>query len=88
MHKEWAKIMNEVGANDRLLSYWLLKDRPNEVLHDFVRNGTCGEYVQSKLKQNWASENYRNRRRLGLMTHHETSDEQIPDRNTHMEAQR
>lgn len=66
LHKEWAKIMNETNANDRLLSYWYLKERPNTVLEQFVRNGHCGEYERSPVKPDWRNETYRNRRKLAL----------------------
>jgi hypothetical protein len=66
MHKEWAKIMNECGANDRLLSYWLLKNRSNEVLEKFVTTGKVAEWERTKIKANWDSETYTNRRRLAL----------------------
>jgi hypothetical protein len=69
LHKDWARIMNATGADDRLLSYWYLKNKPNEVLERFVTTGKCGEYEQSPLRQNWLSENYRNRRRLALVEH-------------------
>lgn len=66
LHKEWSKIMNDTGANDRLLSYWYLKDKPYEILERFVIDGKCGEYVRSKQKANWDNETYMNRRRLAL----------------------
>jgi hypothetical protein len=66
MHKEWGKLMNDIGANDRLLSYWLLKDRSNESLETFVTKGAVAEWEKTKLKPNWDSETYNNRRRLAL----------------------
>lgn len=66
MHKEWAKTMNDVGANDRLLSYWLLKDRSNEVIEKFVTLGKVGDWERTRVKANWESETYVNRRRLSL----------------------
>lgn len=80
LHKEWSKVMNEVGAHDRLLSYWYLKDRPDSVLEQFVTTGSCGDYVRSKQKMNWSNETYLNRRRLALWDHIEGSVENEPDR--------
>lgn len=79
LHKEWSKIMNEVGANDRLLSYWYLKDRDNEVLERFVTNGSCGDYVPSKQRPDWYNVTYLNRMALALWDHRLTSTEHIQD---------
>lgn len=36
---EWSKLMTDLGANDRLLSYWVLKDKPNQIIEHFVTTG-------------------------------------------------
>jgi hypothetical protein len=40
--REFGNLMNDLGANTRLLSYWLLKDRPDQALIDFVTKGISG----------------------------------------------
>lgn len=66
LSREWASLMNEVGATNRLLSYFELKDRPSEVLEAFVKTGVIGKYVKKMPKASWKSEAYRNYRRLSL----------------------
>jgi hypothetical protein len=65
LSREWSALMNDVGARTRLLSYYELKDRDNEVLQTYVLTGSNGEYVPSAIKRDW-KEAYRNRRRLAL----------------------
>jgi hypothetical protein len=65
LSREWSMLMNNVGAHTRLLSYYELKDRDNEVLQKYVLTGGNGEYKPSRSKRDW-SEAYRNRRRLAL----------------------
>jgi hypothetical protein len=69
-NKTWAKLMTEVGANTRLVSYWETRDRTDEEFETFVRTGVClaGRTINktNDLKKNWRSEGYLNFRRLKL----------------------
>lgn len=66
LNREWSELMTAVGANDRLLSYWEMRTRSNDILQEYVATGTHGVYRKSKLRQDW-SETYLNRRRLALL---------------------
>lgn len=67
LSREWSKIMNEVGANTRLLSYYELKGRKPGTIEKYVHNGTLGEYKALKPKgSKYNTEHYRNHRRLSL----------------------
>lgn len=65
LSREWSMLMNEVGARTRLLSYYELRDKGNEVLQKYVLTGSTGEYVRSKQRADW-KESYLNQRRLAL----------------------
>ena len=64
LNKEWSLMMNELGCHDRLLSYWELKDKPSEVLQNYVKDGIHAPYNKKMPKADWNSEAYRNHRRL------------------------
>lgn len=66
LNREWSELMTSVGANARLLSYWEMKERSNEIFAEYVETGTHGVYKKSKIRQDW-SETYMNRRRLALL---------------------
>lgn len=66
LNKAWAKIMNDVGAHHRLLSWWELKDQPTEVLVEYVENGIAGEHKKLKPKQDWRG-HYDSFRRMSLL---------------------
>jgi hypothetical protein len=67
LNREWSDLMTRVGANERLLSYYELRDRGNELLEQYVKTGMHGEYKRSSIKVgDYYSETYLNRRRLGL----------------------
>jgi hypothetical protein len=67
LNREWSDLMTRVGANDRLLSYYELQDRGNEILEQYVTTGMHGPYRQQPIKVgDWDSETYLNRRRLAL----------------------
>jgi hypothetical protein len=67
LNKEWSTIMTQIGCEDRLLSYWELKDKPSKVLQDYVLNGSHAEYDRKMPKVSWDSEAYKNYRRLKLL---------------------
>ena len=67
LNKEWSEMMTQIGCEDRLLSYWELKDKPNEVLQNYVKYGTHAPYDRKDPKAEWKSEAYRNFRRLKLL---------------------
>lgn len=65
--KEWSRILTDTGSNDRLVSFWFLKDKPNEVLEEYITTGQAGGPVRIKMKKvDWQNEAYRNRRALAL----------------------
>ena len=66
LNREWSELMNAVGSNDRLLSYWEMKDRGDDILAQYVLTGTHGVYKKQALRQDW-SETYLNKRRLLLL---------------------
>lgn len=74
LSREWSQLMNSVNADTRLLSYWELKDRPSEVLTNYVENGTVGDYAPRPRKVDWKSEAYINHRALALMRRLETGE--------------
>jgi hypothetical protein len=69
-NKTWAKLMTEVGANTRLVSYWEVRERTDAEFEHFVTHGTClaGRTISktTDLRKNWRAEGYRNYRRLRL----------------------
>lgn len=67
LSKEWASLMNELDCNNRLLSYFELKDRPLSVLEEYVTTGSYGKYKKKTPKVSWGSEAYRNYRRLKMV---------------------
>lgn len=76
LNKEWSEMMTQIGCEDRLLSYWELKDKPSKYLQDYVMNGSHMEYDKKTPKVEWKSEAYLNWRRLKLLElaekqHHE-----------------
>lgn len=66
LNREWSELMTAVGANSRLLSYWEMKGRSNDILQEYVTTGTHGVYERNPIRQDW-SETYKNRRRLALL---------------------
>lgn len=70
LSKEWSALLNEVGANTRLLSYYELKSQPDKTLVDYVETGTVEEYIKRAPKRSYTSEAYRNWRRLGTLARH------------------
>jgi hypothetical protein len=67
LNKEWSTMMNELDCEDRLLSYWELKDKPSEVLQNYVKFGSHAEYEKKSPKTKWSGEAYRNHRRLNAL---------------------
>lgn len=67
LSREWAALMNEVGAHTRLLSYYEMKEKDLAVLREFVTTGIYGEYVKKPPRRRYNSEGYRNFRSLGLV---------------------
>lgn len=65
LNREWSELMTSVGANCRLLSYWEMQSRDNDVLQQYVKEGTHGKYQRARMRPDW-SETYLNRRRLAL----------------------
>jgi hypothetical protein len=63
---EWSAALNQVGADDRLISYWSLRKGSAETLDIYMKDGRCEEYVPTPVKPDWKSEIYRNRRRVAL----------------------
>lgn len=47
--EELNAILNQVGFNDRLISYWFIKSKPADFLDTYVRTGT---YDSKGKKQN------------------------------------
>jgi hypothetical protein len=74
LSKEWSQLLNDVGANTRLLSYYELKDKPDQVLIDYVTKGMIEEYKKRKPKSSWHSESYRNYRRLEQLARRQEYD--------------
>lgn len=67
LNKEWSEMMTQIGCEDRLLSYWEMKDKPSKLLQDYVMNGSHAEYDKKTPKTEWKNESYRNFRRLKLL---------------------
>lgn len=61
-----ARLLNRNGANTRLLSYYELKDRPDEDLEAYVTTGTAEKRTITQRKANWNNVSYANKRRLSL----------------------
>lgn len=66
LNREWSELMNAVGANTRLLSYWEMRGRGNDILAEYVTKGTHGVYTRQPPRRDW-SETYLNKRRLALL---------------------
>lgn len=67
LNRQWSMLMNELGVHNRLLSYYALKDCPEDTLPTYVQNGIIGAYSEQETPaQNW-SETYNNFRRLKLV---------------------
>ena len=66
MNRAWSELMNDISAHDRLLSYYELRELDDEILHDFVRKGTTGDYQRLIPKQDWENDSYTNFRAIGL----------------------
>jgi hypothetical protein len=64
LNRRWAILMNEVGATNRLLSYYELRHVPDELVYQFVQQGISGEHKKLIPKMDWTSEQYLNFRRL------------------------
>lgn len=73
LSKEWSKELSAVGANTRLLSYYELKNKPPEVLAEYVATGIVGSYTKKPPKREW-SESYKNWRALQLARRVELED--------------
>lgn len=79
INREWATLMNELGARSRLLSYWEMRKRPVELIQQWVATGNTGVYKQAPIRQDWNSETYLNRRRLALLARIKEYNDQSPD---------
>lgn len=66
LNREWAVLMNEVGANHRLISYYELRERGRDILELYVTTGNHGEYKPKPLGNDYDSETYINKRKLRL----------------------
>ncbi len=59
LSKSFSHIMNKADADNRLLSYYELRDKPDHYLKEYVEHGIIdGPYVQRTPSVNWNSETY------------------------------
>lgn len=70
-NRTWAKLMTDVGANTRLVSYWETRERAGEEFEHFIETGTCLAPTRTNKRNNdvgrlFYSEGYLNARRLRL----------------------
>jgi hypothetical protein len=73
-NKQWSELMNDVGANTRLLSYYEIKARPSEDLIEYVTRGVVGAYERKMPRIDHNLEQYKTYRRLHLVRHVEGYD--------------
>lgn len=66
MNGSFSSILNEVGANFRLLSYYEIKDVPLDDLEAYVATGMPSNYQKRKIKTDWSNPGYRKHRLLSL----------------------
>jgi hypothetical protein len=66
MHNgQFSLILNKAGARNRLVSYWEILDRDEELLHNFVRDGiTDIDYEPRPAREDWDNETYLSNRAM------------------------
>lgn len=75
LSKMHSKVLTESGARTRLLSYYELRDKDDEILSRYVRTGEPKEFVETIIKPNWNSEAYKVQRMQRFLDRlKETSD--------------
>ena len=65
--KEFSQTLTEVGANNRLLSYYETRKRSPEQLIEYVTTGQIASTQRRNTDIAWTSEAYRNRRRKTII---------------------
>jgi len=67
-HRGWGQMMTEMGANNRLLNYYDLREFPYEVMREFVMEGSRISGKRTKQRgANFQSEGYWNARKMALI---------------------
>jgi hypothetical protein len=69
MHNgQFSQILNKAGARNRLVSYWEIMNRDEELLHKFVRDGiTDVDYVPRRARDDWTNDTYLSYRAMMLL---------------------
>lgn len=65
---QFSRILNAAGARDRLVSYWEIMNRDEELLHKFVQDGiTDTDYTPRPARDDWDNETYLSLRAMKLL---------------------
>lgn len=69
MHNgQFSMILNAAGARNRLVSYWEIMNRDEELLHKFVEDGiTDLAYTPRPARDDWDNETYLSHRAMKLL---------------------
>jgi hypothetical protein len=69
LNRQWSTELTDCGARTRLMSYYELRKRGNDILQEYVENGIVGtRHSKGRQRRNWLNEGYLNWRRLGLVS--------------------
>lgn len=71
-NKQFSKILNDAGANTRLISFYEIQDMDPELMIRYIEEGTIGEYIPQSRKPDFKSEPYLSRRMINLSKRHHT----------------
>jgi hypothetical protein len=80
MHNgQFSQILNKAGARNRLVSYWEIMNRDEELLHKFVADGiTDINYTPRPVRDDW-NETYLSHRSMMLLKRIKTYGSQETD---------
>jgi len=62
----FSNLMNSVGATNRLLNYYELRDKPPELLQKYVKDGVWKQHTNKPQKLKWDNIRYRSKRRMAM----------------------
>ena len=62
-----SSLLSKMGANNRLLSYYELREYPRERVEAYVRNGWDKTYIRKQPKADWKSRRYLAYRSMKLL---------------------
>jgi hypothetical protein len=81
MHNgQFSQILNKAGARNRLVSYWEIMNRDEELLHKFVADGiTDINYTPRPARDDWENETYLSHRSMMLLKRIKTYGSQETD---------